>query len=38
MENSVALAKALRFTESEVAQAYWQAMQWAHQVTIGRAP
>ena len=37
-ENSVALAKGLRFTESEVAQAYWQAMQWAHQVTVGRAP
>jgi EAL and modified HD-GYP domain-containing signal transduction protein len=36
--NSVELTKRLRFTESEVAQAYWQALLWARQVTAGQLP
>jgi c-di-GMP-related signal transduction protein len=34
-ENTGELVKALHLGESEVAEAYWQAMQWARQVSAG---
>lgn len=34
-ENTGILAKQLHLTESEVAESYWQAMQWARQVSGG---
>jgi c-di-GMP-related signal transduction protein len=37
-ESSVELAKRLRLSEREVAQAYWQGMRWARQVTTGQLP
>ena len=34
-QESASLAKQLHLSESAVAEAYWQAMQWAHQVSSG---
>jgi hypothetical protein len=33
--NTSELAKAIHLSESEVAEAHWQAMQWASQVSSG---
>ena len=34
-QNTSELAKSLKLTESEVAEVYWQAMQWARQMNGG---
>jgi c-di-GMP-related signal transduction protein len=34
-QNAAELAKALHLSDSEVAEAYWSAMQWARQVSAG---
>jgi len=34
-ENTSELTKKLHLTDSEVAESYWQAMQWARQVNSG---
>jgi hypothetical protein len=34
-EGSAELSRLLKLSESEVAEAYWQAMQWAKEVSGG---
>jgi hypothetical protein len=34
-EQAAVLARSLRLVESEVAESYWQAMQWAREVSKG---
>jgi len=34
-QNTSELAKSLKLTDSEVAEVYWQAMQWARQMNGG---
>jgi hypothetical protein len=30
-----AISQQLKLTESEVAESYWQAVQWTHQINAG---